>query len=300
MTGAVQVRTVKRRRAEVHQITHDNYSLEVIPTQGARVVSLKHGLHGEWLADSGRHWPEETPAMWGDGDTRGWDECIPNISTGIHPQTGTVLADHGEVWNRAWDWQPTPTGARTRIGGRLLPFEFQRTLGLTRSGLTARYRFENVSQDAYSINWAMHLLLQGTPSGIAIADDVQVRFDSVFGVPGPKPHGWFDWAQVPKLLPFMQRGWAAKLFTRAGDTESVTLRHDNNALTVSISDAPVPPTFGLWINAGGWPDIESLIHVGIEPGFGDHDALGESINSATALRAEPKTPYSWKVQLQAA
>lgn len=295
MAGAA---VVTQQGTTVH-ISYADYDLEMIPEQGARVVSLKHGRHGEWLAGSARRWPARLPTTWDRGDTRGWDECVPNISPGTHPQTGTPLADHGEVWNRPWDWQPTLTGARTRIGGRLLPFEFQRDLGLTLDGLTARYRLENVSDQPYSVNWAMHLLLRGTPGELAIADDVQVRFDSVFGTPEPKPLGWFPWARIPEMLPFTEAGWAAKLFTRPGDTESVTMAHDNGALTVSLRDAPVPPTFGLWMNAGGWPDIDPLIHVGVEPGFGDHDSLAESIHSETALQAEPRIPYSWKVELQA-
>jgi galactose mutarotase-like enzyme len=300
MTSSVVANHFDREGTIVHNFTHAGYELEVLPERGGRVISLQHGDHGEWLADDGKPWPTTPPVWWADGDVRGWDECLPNVAPGIHPELGIELADHGEVWNRPWDWQPTPTGIRTRIGGRLMPFEFQRLLGLTGSGVSARYRFENVSDTAYSIGWAMHLLLRGEPRLLQLPDDVPVRIDSTFGLETSSlGDSWKSWGDLRRQLPMTSLGWAAKIFTKAGSTSEVSLESDHGAISVSISETPIPASFGLWINACGWPSGDPVAHIGVEPGFGDHDFLPSAIEAKTTLSAKPKTTYTWKVSLHA-
>jgi hypothetical protein len=298
MTGPDPVPS--RKEAVTQSLSGGLYDVEVVPESGARVTSLAHGDHGEWLADSGRGWPAQHPAAWSDGDNRGWDECLPNVAPGRHPELDAELADHGEIWNRAWEAEIDAGRLVTRVRGRLLPFEFERNLAVDRDGVSASYRLENVASMPYSVAWAMHLLLDATPRDLRLSAEVPVRVDSVFGLDASFLHeGWIAWGDLTERLPMDDLGWAAKVFTRPGSVDAMTVDDGRGTITVSISENTVPATFGLWLNAAGWPSESPLAHLGLEPGFGDHDELDAAMTSGSTLNVEPGEPSYWKVSMVA-
>jgi hypothetical protein len=107
---------------------------------------------------------------------------------------------------------------------------------------------------------------------------------------------WTSWAELAERLPLASTGWACKVFAR--DLETVEIL-DTDSLSVAIAAAPRPMTFGLWFNAGGWPTGDPLHHVGIEPGFGDHDDLGAASACKTSLTVEPSDAVHWTVAVRA-
>jgi hypothetical protein len=301
MTDSASMPQVHSRDdAVAYELTGGQYVVDVLPERGARVVSLRHGDHGEWLADSDRDWPQDRPSLWADGDTRGWDECIPNISPGPCPELDVVLADHGDVWNAAWEAEQLPQGLATSVRGSALPFAFRRTISVSAAGVSTQYGFENIGTDAYPIAWAMHLLVDAKPENLILPPQTPVRVDSAFGLDGVLfEDGWMAWGDVSSRLPHGESGWALKAFTQPGSVAEVSMHDGRGTLTVAAAEAPAPVTFGLWLNAGGWPDTNPLTHVGIEPGFGDHDSLSAAIASDSALLTLPGRTVTWEVLITA-
>jgi hypothetical protein len=145
----------------------------------------------------------------------------------------------------------------------------------------------------------MHLLLRGQPKNLVLPEGVPVRVDSSYGLElKPRTDEWVSWGELRGQLPMNTSGWALKMFTRAGAIPSIGLIDEGELMTVSISDTPIPPTFGLWINAGGWPADDPVAHIGIEPGFGEYDALGAAVRAGATLSTQPGVLSSWTVSLQ--
>jgi hypothetical protein len=147
----------------------------------------------------------------------------------------------------------------------------------------------------------MHLLLDDPPASVVLPPDVPVRIDSLFGAAhrglAPGPAGaWQPWSAVRSRLLSSHDDWAAKVFTRPGSPSEVQVTRGAETLVVSIRDAPVEPTFGLWFNAGALPDAPGVRHLGVEPSFGDHDDLAEAVASGSTLPLTT-TPTRWSVLL---
>src|SRR4051794_39196442 len=155
------------------------WAVEALPDLGGRITSLR-GPHGaEWLAPSGRPWPERPPQRWVEGDVRGWDECFPNIAEGRHPTTGATLADHGDLWNAPARDRTGPAGLTASWTAPTVAARVSRRL--TAEGDSLRVSYSAVADRPAPVAWAMHLLLDAPPAAVHLAPDVPVRIDSVFG-----------------------------------------------------------------------------------------------------------------------
>lgn len=275
--------------------------LELWPERGAKVSSIiDHRTGRNWLSVTDRPWGDATAPRWEDSDRAGWDECLPNIAEGVHTTTQVELPDHGEVWRRPWTYDFLASGIRTRIQGVALSYELTRDILLSNETLLITYRLANLKDEELDIVWAMHLLADIKPSAVQLADDTPVRVDSTFGACGGvvAGQGWTSWSDLVAQLAKAQTGWACKIFTRPGGVTSVDGADEKGRLTISIGEHPAPLTFGLWLNAGGWPSHEPLHHVGIEAGFGDHDDLSRARESNSTLRVQPMQTATWSVSLQ--
>lgn len=284
-------------------VTLDNSQicLELCPEQGAKVRSIIDRRTGRnWLSVTDRTWGDATAPRWEDSDRAGWDECVPNIAGGVHPTAHVELPDHGEVWSRPWAYDLLDSGIRTRIEGHVLAYTLTRDIVLSNETLLIAYRLENLAEEELDICWAMHLLADIKPSAVQLADDTPVRVDSTFGACNGVAAGqdWTTWSDLAARLAEAKPGWACKVFTRPGSVTSVAGADENGRLTVSFEEQPVPMTFGLWLNAGGWPSHEPLQHVGIEAGFGDHDDLSKARESNSTLCVQPRETATWSVSME--
>lgn len=284
-------------------ITLDNsmIGLELWPERGAKVSSITDRRTGRnWLSVTDRPWGDATALRWEDSDRAGWDECLPNIAEGAHPTAHVDLPDHGDVWRRPWTHEVVAGGIQTRIRGDVLAYELTRDIVLSNETLLLTYSLENLTDEELDSGWAMHLLTDVRPSAVQLADETPVRVDSIFGACGDvvAGEGWTSWGDLFGRLPQAPTGWACKIFTRPGSVTSVDGADENGRLTVSIGEHPAPLTFGLWLNAGGWPRHGSLHHVGIEAGFGDHDDLSRASKSNSTLRVGPRCTATWSVSLK--
>jgi hypothetical protein len=298
--GSVQTRRSMRDGSTFISLESRFLSLGLRPERGAKVSSLTDRRSGRnWLSVTDRAWTASTNVKWEDSDRAGWDECMPNIAPGLHPDSGVELPDHGEVWSRPWTFDQTPCGVRTQIRGVALPYELIRDISLGDETATVTYRLTNFAAELTHVGWAMHLLADIRPSAVRLPDDTPVRVDSTFGACGgvTEGEGWTNWRELADRLPMSETGWACKVFTRPGSVDLVDLVDKTGGLTVSIADTPTPATLGLWLNAGGWPSDEPLHHVGIEPGFGDHDDLRAARRSNSTLPVGGANTTTWSVRL---
>lgn len=271
----------------IHRLRSDVLEVSVVPSLGARVVSLRNRLTGrEWLWHAGTQ-PRHFANVLGDpfelSPLVGWDECLPTIGTCVCQ--GRALADHGEVWSAAWSVDPaaaSETELRTRLRLPVSPLAFERTLRLAGPTLVAEYGLQNLSTQPEPFLWAMHPLLRVEP-GDALELTGEMRQQL-----GHSP--WLETLEFPKDQRACAKVFAGPLHLgQAG----VRNHHTGDALRFEWSTAQLP-LLGLWLTRGGWRDHH---HLALEPTNGNTDSLAELVATDQADHLEPGETRRWSVTL---
>ena len=302
------------RGEEAVELADAELSVLVVPSRGAKVVSLRDRVRDEeWLAPPIRDWSTPSPGDWLGQDCGGWDECFPNVVAEPHPLTGRPLAGHGEVWSRPWRLEEArPTQVVTSIIGAGLPFVLTRTLTLRANRLTCRYRLENLADEPLLVNWLMHLLLGVVPpttvtlstggaarqdpdtgpfveNRVAARDTSGSATDQLADVQGLHENLSATFSEAPT-------GTASKWITARRTTSSCFVRRAAAGLLVEVDPEQVPQ-FGLWINDGGWPEAAPQRHLGVEAALGGFDRLSRAYEEGSALRLGGHATKEWSVAL---
>jgi galactose mutarotase-like enzyme len=272
--------------------------LEVVPTQGGRVVRLEARGH-EWLWSNPSLQPPRRvnePGSYVEAhDDGGWDEIFPNLSSrlaeGIH-----TWPDHGELWGRAWDVVRSDRENLTlAVVSNLLPVRFERSIRLEAPGKVAMaYRLDNLSDEKLAFTWAAHPVLAVSPGA---RWHVEV------------PLAWWpeaDGAVLPRdlldgMMPGREATLACKAFAPAPADGLLTVVDGSHALRFRWDPARIPHV-GLWMNAGGWsgvPGAPPYHNLAVEPCIGPSDDFGRACALATtATMLAPREIRSWWLDLE--
>jgi galactose mutarotase-like enzyme len=212
------------------------WELEVVPTRGGRITSLR--LDGEELLEQGIGIDNPSAAGFVEGGAAGWDELVPTVAP-----FGS-LPDHGEAWRVPWVvGAQTADSAYMSCTGRVVPFELGRRIKLGRGAVRVTYVYKNRGDDPQYAYWCGHPLF---------------RFESEMkiGVPGG--------AALARLT----SGASTKVFLPAGSIDRVRLEWQSGAAIEVAWDARVTPYLGVWVCNG---DLGGYRQIGIEPATGGND-----------------------------
>lgn len=145
-------------------LENDRLRVEIAPTVGGRVISLRHRATGrEFLWRNPRltlrpcaPGAEYDPNFYG-----GMDELLPNDL----PETinGLACPDHGELWTLALTVETAADGVT--LSGRLPRFglEYQRRMRLAANRLLCDYRIANAAAAERQFMWKLHAALAVQP-----------------------------------------------------------------------------------------------------------------------------------------
>lgn len=152
-----------------YQVASDHVSVVVVPSRGAKIVSLYDVRAGRELlsqpASDAVLRPLTYGALWAAYETSGWDEVFPTLGECDHPgpgrSKGVRLPDHGEVWGLAWSDETPGHGAEVVCSavGVAVPYLLRRTLSLDGPRLRLRYELRNTSDDPLPFQWLPHPLV---------------------------------------------------------------------------------------------------------------------------------------------
>lgn len=291
--------------AFTHVLRSDLASLEIVPSLGAKVLSLRRAGGREWLAPPVR--PVRRPAvpagLWSDYDCAGWDECFPNIA----PDSARGLADHGDLWSQSWQLDEDGSRGALVTSARTRGHLFERSLRWQEDAavptLVADYRLVRTDEgDPAGLElgwaWAQHPLLSASAGMlIELPAQARVRADSAWR------DGCLD-DDISWLAPAGQMatstslrsavGRAAKVWFEPPLPSWVRIRAGSEWISWRTDDSV--PALGLWVNLGGWSGGEVLAHVAVEPAFGSHDLLDADGPRGPALT--PGGEWRWRTSLQ--
>lgn len=176
-----------------------------------------------------------------------------------------------------------------------------RRISVSGSTLRTEYSVENLTDQPIVGCWAAHPILRLTDTTeVLLPPGSEVVIDSGPMHDHADEPGWRPWPVLDDLggnwdRPGAAPGLAAKLFTRPGTTASVRVARDGAYLEARVDPREVP-SFGLWLNNGGWPDDVPQRHFAVEPSFAAADSLALSDRRGAALHLEPRSLHHWSVE----
>ena len=228
---------------------------------GGRIVSLASGGR-EWLSPSSPL-PKGAPRTFVHSGTGGWDEAIPTVEACVLAD-GTVLADHGEVWDR--EWQVTSASEHhlgTAVSLQSLPLVFERLITATTSGLRFDWRVTTASTAPVSFLWSAHPLFAADLA-------TRVTSDAPGEATGEYPQRG---AAAPSRLALgdLDEGAALKAFV-SGATRASVVHADGSAITLAWSAADLPH-LGLYLDRG---EFTTRGVVAIEPTMAATDSAARA------------------------
>lgn len=281
----------------------DRLRVALLPNHGAKIVSIvDRATHREWMAGPGerRYANYALTTPYEQSDRSGWDECFPSIGPGYHPAEPwdeIELADHGELWQRAWRATRSDHTIRTEIPGGRFPYVFFRDLHVDGDSLQATYRVDNHGDASFPCLWAMHpLFAAGRETHLVVPEGAHFRAEACFG--GDVPEGPLTIAQVEAALDD-GRVRACKLFCDDPPGGRAAL-YDVDAdawlgLEFELEDVPF---LGVWINRGGWPPAEPLHHVALEATTGASDDLAEALRRGGGRTIPAHSSIVWTIGIR--
>ena len=212
------------------------WELEVLPTRGGRITSLRLG--GEELLEQGIGVDDPSAVGFVEGGAAGWDEMVPNVDA------TDSLPDHGEAWRVPWAvGAKTADSASMRCTGRIVPFELERRITLDGRAVRASYVYKNCGLGPQYAYWSAHPLFK-------FESGMEIR------VPGGD------------RLSQLEDGTSTKVFLPPGSLDRVVLGWRSGAAIEVAWDARLTPYLGVWVCNG---DLGGYRQIGVEPATGGND-----------------------------
>ena len=252
---------------------------------GAKITSLR-AAGCEWLLQ-----PNPEPPANGVGKgfisvgLSGWDECIPTIDS-CTLADGTVVPDHGSVWDRVWHH-----GARlARVVVPASGFEFRREARRDAAGaLVLHYAVRNTSARRVNVLWAAHPQLQAPP-GTVVETSTPHLVQTYPDVEPTAPSSTITIDDVPLYA-------ARKFYTLPeSPAEFARIRRPDGRWLEFAWDPKLVPHLGIWLDAGAFAHRPVIA---IEPCIGWYDNLCRAIGNQTSIELAPDEVRRWWIRLTA-
>jgi galactose mutarotase-like enzyme len=261
--------------------------LVMVPQLGGRVIHLRSRRTGrDWCwrrPEPNWLWANRSGEDFERSPQAGIDECVPSVAA--CQWNGYAIPDHGEVWFRAWEFDPAE-----RADGRLSatlrldvsPFVFSRTIRAEEDRFIFEYALTNLEKSRHEFLWSLHPLFAIAP-GDRLELPAEIRGFRLNGGLGDRPitHGdvWnfpepFPGVRLDRLeTPGMPQG-CVKGFTGPLREGWASLVNDGSGDRLSLRWDPAEnPWLGLWLNRGHG----GFHHVALEPTNGAPDSLADAV-----------------------
>jgi hypothetical protein len=275
---------------DLYVLRNGRVEIAVVPELGVKVISMKNLRTGrEWMWHPAGGLKLFRNGMADDFSTSplaGLDECLPTI--GACAWQERKLADHGEVWSKAWcvDEAAWECGVlKTSIRLNTSPFEFQRTIALRQGTIQFNYRLNNRSAADEHFLWAMHPLLKLCPGDrLVLPPSTRALLDG---------EAWVD--AVDSGVP---PGCCSKIYAGPLSEGFAGIHNSKTGDQLNFEWSPSENnTLGIWLNCGGWHGHN---HFAIEPTNGADDRLDFAATRKRCGRLGAAGAVTWQVRLRLA
>jgi hypothetical protein len=195
----------------------------------------------------------------------------------------------------------TATSLTTALSDQAWTFE--RTLTLHERGdhgiVEAAYEV-HAHADLSQWAWAQHpMIAASTELRVECAESSPIRVDSAWAEGALTSR--VDWLAPDGVLATgtsLERGTgsAAKVWLERRPAW-LAVRAGRHRLRWLLEESGAPH-IGLWVNLGGWTAGVPLMHVGVEPAFGAHDAPVAAYDGGAGPALRAGDSHAWRVLLE--
>jgi len=275
---------------------------ELLPEWGSKMISLRTESDGyEFLAPAplGPHVPDA--AVFSPADAYGFDEMFPAVYPQpypVEPWHDVLIADHGDLWYRAWHCSDGGTEARLWVEDGRLGWRFGKHLQFINAlTLHTEYRVENRSP--YPLYWlyCAHFLCPYR-AGIELALPAGTyQRQETLGQSLPEECRE-DADFLCRYEAFPARSAAYYVSDAVGATACAYIdRPAGKVLRLSWS-YPIA-YLGVWCNNSAWTPGTPLVHLALEPTTAGNQDLADWLRTGTPEPLAPGASVSWTMTLSA-
>lgn len=294
-------------------LENDCIRTELLPGIGGKMVTLKSKkTEINYLFDPGSDY---TIPTYGDTfDLRyayGFDECFPTVEPCNYSLGGKniQLPDHGEVWNRPWNYQQFSDSVELYIEGNEMDYVLKKKIRLADCCVQILYELVNMSEIEFEYLWSAHPLLNIQPGDQVILEHSVKKLSVYWSTFKSLEAGeYVEWPSIetpnqPINLSEAEEfstDFAIKLFSDKLEKGDLALYKPdyNESLRFHFDPASVPYA-GLWFCYGGWPTdvIGGVENIALEPSTSNSDSLLKAVKANTAQKIAPKSTNRWRMDL---
>jgi hypothetical protein len=273
---------------------------ELLPEWGSKMISLRSLRDGyEFMAPAplGPHAPDAaafTPA-----DAYGFDEMFPGVYPQLYPAApwqDVSLADHGDLWYRAWHCSGDVTQARLWVEDDRQGWCFAKQMRFTNARtLETTYRVDNRS--AYPLYWlyCAHMLCPFRDGIELDLPESRYRRLETLGHPLPEECGG-DADFLSRFEAFPADSAAYYVSDAVGAATCAFI--DRPARKVLRLGWSLPIKYlSIWYNDAAWTPEVPLKHVGLEPTTAGNQDLAEWMRTGSAEPLAPGAHVSWTLTM---
>jgi len=278
----------------IHKAGFEDWEIEYLPEDGARISILKYCGHD--LLTSGPVGFKSPVKFSGEYETRpvyGYDDCFPTVDACRYPGGKFDCMDHGEICWKEW---------HTEIQGKRLicsvncpepAVNFKRIMTFEGNKLTWRFEVDGLSAERSVFLHVMHALLPpGNIINLEIPESRKIIDEIKSNETGLKSS-----AELGECLLAFQPG-SFGMFLLREIAEGIVKLGLSSGLKLEISfDNKLFPTLGIWWNNGGYPETGQLrTECAFEPIPGTCSDLSKSVRDGVYLSVEPGKSIMWEIK----
>jgi galactose mutarotase-like enzyme len=296
---------------KMYSLRNSELSVEIIPTEGGRVSSLR-SLHSgiEFLTQSQRSGPYPDAGIdtrFRDGSCAGIEECLPTVGPSGPETEGGAAPDHGDFWQLPWQVQKaSDTEIHLSALGFSRTLRFNKRLTLESGTLRASYSVENPASTTQSFLYACHPLF-AVSAGDRILLPGEIRELTLdysrgdrLGPAGPAVT-WPVTQSGHRLdVAFGPETHTAEMFYTSRLKESICgICREASGQVLEVSfDSERLPYLGLWLCYGGWPDDSTgplQYAVALEPTTSACNTLARAQQANAAITLRSGEIFDWEI-----
>jgi len=278
---------------EILKAGFDNWHIEYIPDDGARIAALRYAGHD--LLSTPPVSFRSPERFYGEYETRpvyGYDDCFPTVDPCLSPGGEYQYRDHGELCWQQWITEAVDNCMICSTDCFHPRVSFKRILKFEGNSLTWKFEVTSFSDERSVFLHVMHAMMPLKKiTGIEIPE-----CRNIFDETNNKETGLKSSAEVGEYLLAFRPGSFKMLLLKEIADGFLKLQFSNGVKLEIRFDHILFPTLGIWWNNGGYPEGGQLrIECAFEPIPGTCSDLSKSYRDGVNLSIAPGEKLSWVV-----
>ena len=286
-------------------IKNKNLTLSLIPSLGAKIISIKDRNGKEYLSRSTLTYKKRSKIKkYSQTEYDGIDECFISMhgKYPLAPFKDKVIKTHGPLIYKEWKWLKEEKGISLEAKLDDWKLTFKRELFLNENSIILHYTLTNHSKFDFYFLYAFQPLFaasKGTKVNWPLMTKIKPAYSSKnFLAKQGKTLNWFEVKNAKnefllsaQFVPNSKRYY--KYYTVEPLSEA-TLEHADGRRLKLQWDKKVLPAMAVWSNEGAYGKLNQI---GLQPTTSRFEAIAEAFKANESKYVRGNSEFSWKITL---